>query len=740
MTATNVARIAFWRPAPRALAIGTGIFLVLAPVLAVARQASLLGIGALVGAIADLLETWLLPLLPVDPVYGGAGLRLLGGIEPAGLAVAGLPGAVLHQILPAIFLSPTVVAEGAAVSALVTPGVTVLARVLAALLATAVLIAVASACIRRTARPSLVVVGRLAQIWLLLDLAHETDLSVRDLEATGLPFALAALAPVDAHGQRTLITTYLDAVPGGLIGIANAVLAVIACLLVAVALLGVSNLVIRTRRKLDEIRRSRHAPLSSTLPHPSIVGGDRAFAPLSIARGRMSAQVPSDVVPQNDIRAPQELASRRIVAPRSGWGWGLPRRVAWTWSPLSASSLPNRAALLLVAVVLSISPFRYLAEGETAILLGTSPLYDDDVMAAPAPVAIEPEPPTSLPAAAESTSVPLPSAAPPDPVPTAQPTPASGRSVVAVEGKGYQYTLRVNGRPTVVRGMGYNPWYAELPTDQRQMRYRRDFSAMREAGVNTLEGWFQWQFDEVTLDEADRQNLKVILPFELNQDYDYADPAVKAMFREQVTAWVLRYRDHSALLMWGPGNEVMHRLIFPTAVQGQRDPAREKRADDFAAFYVELIDMIHELDPHHPVVYRDAEDLYFGRMRAALLKDGKPRPWFIYGTNVYTQRLAEVIERWPMQGLDAPLLVSEFSPGGAGAAERPNMLGWYWSIIRAHPKRVLGGVVYTWATRGPEDLDRVFGLTDESGAPVDGSIAALTRLFHEDALAARAPK
>ena len=116
---------------------------------------------------------------------------------------------------------------------------------------------------------------------------------------------------------------------------------------------------------------------------------------------------------------------------------------------------------------------------------------------------------------------------------------------------------------------------------------------------------------------------RVILPFELNQDYDYSDPAVKARFREQITAWVLRYRDHPAVLMWGPGNEVMHRLIFPTAVQGKRDPAREKRADDFAAFYVELIDMIHQLDPNHPVVYRDAEDLYFARLREALLQDGE---------------------------------------------------------------------------------------------------------------------
>lgn len=190
-----------------------------------------------------------------------------------------------------------------------------------------------------------------------------------------------------------------------------------------------------------------------------------------------------------------------------------------------------------------------------------------------------------------------------------------------------------------------------------------------------IEGWFQQQFDTVTLDEAARHGLGVIAPCELNHDYDYGDPAVRAMFRQQITAWVLEYRDHPGVQMWGPGNEVMHRLIFPSAVQGQNDPARQRRAHDLAAFYVEVVDLIHELDPHHPVVYRDAEDLYFVRIRDALLRDGKPRPWFVYGTNVYTKRLAEVIQNWPTQGLDAPLLVSEFSPGGVGEAARPTMLG-----------------------------------------------------------------
>src|SRR6185436_4063014 len=102
--------------------------------------------------------------------------------------------------------------------------------------------------------------------------------------------------------------------------------------------------------------------------------------------------------------------------------------------------------------------------------------------------------PTSVPSAAAST----PATVAPEPT---QAAPSAG-SVGAVEGSGYQYTLRVNGKPTIVRGMGYNPWYADLPEDERHQQYRRDFSAMREIGVNTLEGWFQQQFDEVTLDET----------------------------------------------------------------------------------------------------------------------------------------------------------------------------------------------------------------------------------------------
>ena len=52
------------------------------------------------------------------------------------------------------------------------------------------------------------------------------------------------------------------------------------------------------------------SPAPRTLPHCDGEGQTSWLCPLSIAMGRMSAQVLS------------ELASRRIVAPRSGRGWG----------------------------------------------------------------------------------------------------------------------------------------------------------------------------------------------------------------------------------------------------------------------------------------------------------------------------------------------------------------------------------------------------------------------------------
>lgn len=637
-------------------ALGAAAYLIAGPLLAAAHQ-GLLAVFALALAAGGRLATELLPELPVDPVYGGAAIHVLSGITVRGLAIAGQLGEALHAALPTVFVPPSFVADGAVASAVLEPGGTLAARGVALVAASVASLAVAIWVARWSPAPSwLVVVATAFQLHLLLEQVVEEGPTLRELEAGGLPFLFAALAPVDEAGQRPFLTGQFDQLPDWAVS-------TMAGLLAAAATYGLA------------------------------FGAARVVARYWRAHSRLPS-------------AAAALPSRSLRA-----------------------GLPGALAVLLVA-----TPIGAIADGEIATApevlvaeLSSSELHPPQVMAE--------EPPEAVPTAAVQATPPS-SPPPTPPALLAASTPAPKGSLVSLEGGNYRYRLLVNGRPAVIRGMGYNPWYSRLEPTERRRRYERDFAALQQMAVNTIEGWFESEFDEVTLDAAQAHGLGVIMPYELNQDYDYADVEIRDAFMRNIAAWVTRYRDHPAVRMWAPGNEMMHRLIYPTIVRGARDPGREARADAFAAFYVQLADMIHDLDPNHPVLYRDAEDLYLARIRTALRRDGKPRPWFIYGTNAYTERIQEVIRRWPEQGIDAPLLVSEFAPGGVGPADRPSKLAWFWSVIRSRPEMVLGGVVYTWATQGPEDLDRVFGLTDPDGHPIDGSVDALARLFRADRAAA----
>ncbi len=640
----------------RAVVLGTCVYLAVVPLVAVLRASLLLAAAAGLQALAGLAATVLLPLTPVDPIYGGAALHVLGGIQPDGLAIRGSVGEALHQAWPTLFVAPDAVPGGLLASAVLEPGATVVSRTLAQMAAALPLLTLGVALARWAAALGwLAFAGALLQAHVLLDQLLGSRLTLGELEATGLPFALAALWPVDETGQRALFTRHLDGLPETVFGLAWGL---VACAVLYALARGLVRLAGKLRRVGTPVDRD---------PRPQ----------------------------SRRLDAWRSVAAVRANAARSG-------------------------LLIALGLGLSISPLAAFAARGTVVAQTEA--------VQPARAAVDPvaeEPRQSTPPARP---VPRPDADISEPRAAASRVP----SVVKVQGRGYRYTYLVNGAPTVIRGVGYNPWYAKLSPDERARRYERDFSLMERVGVNTIEGWFQQQFDQLTLDAAQAHGLGVIMPFELNQDYDYSDPRIQAAFIDAVASWVLRYKDHPAVRMWGPGNELMHRLIYPTVVRGSPDPAREARADAFARFYVQLIDTIHGLDPNHPIVYRDAEDLYLSRLRDALARDGQRRQWFVYGTNAYTPRLQEVINRWPSEGLDAPLLVSEFAPGGVAPAERPAKLCWFWRVIRARPEMVLGGLLYTWTTDGPEDLDRVFGLTGPDGRPVDDSLQALSRLYHQD--------
>jgi Glycosyl hydrolases family 2, TIM barrel domain len=289
----------------------------------------------------------------------------------------------------------------------------------------------------------------------------------------------------------------------------------------------------------------------------------------------------------------------------------------------------------------------------------------------------------------------------------------------------------VDGVPEEIKGVGYNPWYASLSPADRTNVYNRDFAEMHNAGINTIEGWFENQFDSVTLDAAARNGIGVMMPFELNQDWDYTDPNVQQQILDRVSAYVETYKDHPAVRMWAPGNENLHRILYAHWVSQANVPAAQAKATALAAFLPKIVDRIHELDPNHPVVYRDAEDVYLPWIVNAFSQSGgDARPWLIYGANVYSDaRLQQIIGSWPTQWPGHALLISEYAPGGMSSTDRPRGFQHQWAQIMTRPGVVLGGLAYTWATNGPEDLDRVFGFVDPSGTPTDGALSAVSAAY-----------
>jgi hypothetical protein len=319
-----------------------------------------------------------------------------------------------------------------------------------------------------------------------------------------------------------------------------------------------------------------------------------------------------------------------------------------------------------------------------------------------------------------------------------QPTAAVGQpdtgspTRVEILGGGFHYRYLMNGQPATIHGMGYNVRYAHLPEVERRALYERDFALMRSMGVNTIVGWEAAEFDSLMLDHAAAHGLGVVPPLELRPDLDYSDEAVRAAIRTEALEWVQRYKGHPAIRMWALGNEILHKLVFPSWMSVQAEPWREERAHAFAQFLVALADEVRAEDPLHPIVYTDAEDAYVRHVREAMQADGQARPWFVYGINVYTPRLRSMIETWPDVGFDTPLFISEFAPGGLSPQDRPAGLRDMWDVLQSFDDRVLGGAVYAWTIDGPEEVDRVFGLTDAAGAPVDGALSAVARMYGGD--------
>jgi hypothetical protein len=295
------------------------------------------------------------------------------------------------------------------------------------------------------------------------------------------------------------------------------------------------------------------------------------------------------------------------------------------------------------------------------------------------------------------------------------------------------YSYLVNGKDSLFIGMGYNPIYRYLPTQQRAANYQRDFRALCLGGVNTITGWDtdkgydQDKFDEITLDTASKYGIGVVMPIALPPDGDYTNPNVVGSLVQAAATKVSRFRANPGVRMWGLGNEVL--VNMPAEMH-----------DAYLAAYLSVADMIHAADPNHPVIYRDAEDSSVPEIAQALEDSGDPRPWLLYGANIYSTEMNDILNRWPSYNMGRPLFVTEFGAEGRTPAERALGYASMWSTIRAHPDYVMGGAPYAWTTAGPEPTDKKWGLVDGSSRPVDNTLNTLQTLWHREPAKANGPQ
>lgn len=220
-----------------------------------------------------------------------------------------------------------------------------------------------------------------------------------------------------------------------------------------------------------------------------------------------------------------------------------------------------------------------------------------------------------------------------------------GNQVKVIGDKG-QWILTVNNQPFYIKGIGVGHVFSE---DKKT-----DFLKLaQEMGANTVRTWGADQATKEYLDQAHSYGLLVDVGFWLNPVYAngqcsyLTDVAYREDVRRQVLDYVKKNRNHPAILAWNIGNETIY---------WTKD---EKERIGFCQFLEELVQEVHKIDPHHPVLYASAyitDAEYILKFVPSL---------DILGVNVYgavRQTHAQLVSKQKI-----PIVFTEFGPPGPWA-------------------------------------------------------------------------
>jgi len=656
-------------------------FVFLLPILALAHELLVMAVATSVAALAD--GDWLYQFVRqflASPIHAQILVETLGGVQPRGIAVAGLPGDLLHAFAPALFLDPQTLPSAAWISAIVDKNSTVLAFFAMQVIAEFVVIAAGGLILqgglrRRSLRsvlqtaPSrdvLLVLAGLLSIAQGIEAAFMLTLSpeLAGLRETGIGVGFSLLFQVDKQQYNWLMDQALPmSIPA----------------FVTAAALGVAWLAGKMIRRM----RAHFTPS----PSPS----QRSFAARVMRKaGLAAALVPFLIV--------------ATIVPRY---YGI-------------------AETVLVASVSQVAMDPAPPVGEPAVLAAAAPPTLPAFTATPA----TPATPVVLGVAAP--------AAPMTPVVTrvATPTPINQR-LVELQRDGARFRLVVNNQATYVSGLNYNVNYTVQPDESKRRYHRRDFQLMRSAGVNAVVGW--GVYDRVTLDIAREYDIGVIMPFELDAKGPFENKKYREQIKEQFRKFVLAYKDAPAVWGWNPGgDELLHRL----ETELHRTPDKLQIASDFLlelcalAYSIDPNHVSFVKEPRDSYVPYIAESVRRARLQKPAVD---PSKYFVFAVNTYGKpegvRLVLSTTRQSIEErVGIALAVGEFAPFGLARSERPAHYVQMWNGVRANS--TIGGFAYVFGPdqpnpKAPNPYDPLrllvseFSLVDNEGNPVDGSLNAL---------------
>lgn len=247
--------------------------------------------------------------------------------------------------------------------------------------------------------------------------------------------------------------------------------------------------------------------------------------------------------------------------------------------------------------------------------------------------------------------------------------------VVRQDGK---WALLRDGKPYFIKGVGGG---GPLPL-------------LAQLGGNSVRTWGAEHLD-AELDEAQKLGLSVAVGLWLGQEragFNYNDPKQVADQFQTCKQWILKYKDHPAVLMWSIGNEM-------EGYQNGDNPAIWKAVNDIAA-------MAKQVDPNHPTMTVIAE---IGGARVKSINQFCPSIDII-GINSYAG-CASIPKRYVEAGGTKPYVITEFGVPGTwetpktsyGAVQEPTSTEKaesyrrsYEQGIASQPGLCFGSYAFTW--------------------------------------------